>query len=236
MALQVLVVGGGRVGAELATLLLRSGHHVDVVELASDRAAALREELPAAVVSVGDGTDPSVLEAAGVRRADVVVAVTGEDARNLVVGSLARAEFEVPRTIARVVDPAHAWAFGPDLGIDVALDQAELLARLTLEEMSLGEVATLVKLRRGALTLVEERLAPGASAAGRTIGALAFPPTCLLLAVLRGDEVLRPTVTERLAVGDEVLALVHEGEVAAFAAALDGGGADRDHDGGGPAP
>jgi trk system potassium uptake protein len=223
MALQVLIVGGGRVGAVLATLLREAGHEVDLVERSPARTAELRTELPAAAVRAGDGTDPRVLEAAGVRRADVVVAVTGDDARNLVVGSLAREEFGVPRTIARVVDPAHAWAFGPDLGIDVALDQADLLARLTLEEMSLGEVATLVKLRRGALTLVEERLAPGAQAAGRTLGELPFPPTCVLLAVLRGDEVVRATRTERLAVGDEVLAIVHEGEAAAFAAALDGG-------------
>jgi trk system potassium uptake protein len=223
MALQVLIVGGGRVGAVLATLLLEAGHAVDLLELEPGRTAELLDELPGATVSAGDGTDPAVLEAAGIRRADVLVAVTGDDARNLVVGSLARAEFSVPRTIARVVDPAHAWAFGPDLGVDVALDQADLLARLTLEEMSLGEVATLVKLRRGALTLVEERLAPGAAAAGRTLGELAFPSTCVLLAVLRGDEVLRATTTERLVVGDEVLAIVHEGEATAFAAVLDGG-------------
>jgi trk system potassium uptake protein len=227
MALQVLVVGGGRVGAALATLLLGSGHQVDIVELQAERASELTDELPGARVSVGDGTDPSVLEAAGIRRADVLVAVTGEDARNLVVGSLARAEFGVPRTIARVVDPSHAWAFGPELGVDVALDQADLLARLTLEEMSLGEVAALVKLRRGALTLVEERLAPGAKAAGRTIGELHLPSTCVLLAVLRGDEVLSAAASERLAVGDEILALVHEGEAADLAQVLDGTGPGR---------
>jgi trk system potassium uptake protein len=221
MSLQVFVVGGGRVGTALVTLLIEAGHRVDLVELRADTAAGIVSTLPDVAVTVGDGTDPSVLEAAGIRRADVVVAGTGDDARNLVISSLARSEFRVPRTIARVVDPSHAWAFGPDLGVDVALDQAVLLARLTLEEMSLGEVATLVKLRRGALTLVEERLAPGAQAAGRAIGELELPTTCVLLAVLREDAVLPPDPSERLAVGDEVLAVVHEGEAAAFAAALD---------------
>jgi trk system potassium uptake protein len=119
-----------------------------------------------------------------------VAAVTGDDARNLVVCSLARAEFDVPRTIARVVDPAHAWAFGPDLGVDVALDQADLLARLTLEEMSLGEVATLVKLRRGSSPSSRNGWRRDSRAVGRTIGELELPPTGVLLAVLRGEEVL----------------------------------------------
>jgi trk system potassium uptake protein len=222
MTLQVLVVGGGRVGAALATLLLDAGHRVAVVERRAEVAAALTAELPEAEVTAADGTDPTVLEAAGIRRADVLAAVTGDDARNLVVCSLARSEFEVARTIARIVDPSHAWAFGPDLGVDVALDQADLLARLTLEEMSLGEVATLVKLRRGALSLVEERLVEGARAVGRTIDSLDLPPTGVLLAVLRGDEVLPAASSLRLEVGDEVLAVVHADEVGALASALDG--------------
>jgi trk system potassium uptake protein len=224
MSLQVLIIGGGRVGAALATLLLDAEHRVALVEARADVAAGLEREVPGAAFTVADGTDPSVLEAAGIRRADVVVAVTGDDACNLVICSLARAEFEVPRTIARVVDPSHAWAFGRDLGVDVALDQADLLARLTLEEMSLGEVATLVKLRRGALTLVEERLAPGARAVGRTLEDLDLPPSGVLLGVLRRDEILPALPAHRLEVGDEVLAVVHAGEVAALAAALDGEG------------
>jgi trk system potassium uptake protein len=224
MSLQVLVVGGGRVGSALASLLLEAGHQVDLIDRGTDAMAYLIGELPSARLTLADGTDPAVLEAAGVRRADVVVAVTGDDARNLVICSLARSEFEVPRTIARVVDPAHAWSFTPELGVDVALDQADLLARLTLEEMSLGEVATLVKLRRGDLTLVEERLAEGARAVGRAIGELDLPSTGILLGVLRGDEILAALPDRRLEAGDEVLAVVHAGEVAALAAALDGAG------------
>jgi trk system potassium uptake protein len=224
MTLQVLVVGGGRVGAALATLLHDGGHAVTVLERRADTAASLAGELPGVTVVHADGADPSALEAAGIRRADATVAVTGDDARNLVVSSLARSEFEVPRTIARVVDPAHAWAFGPHLGVDVALDQADLLARLTLEEMSLGEVATLVKLRRGDLTLVEERLSAAAGSVGRTIAELDLPPSCLLVGILRGDEVVGARPGQRLEAGDEVLAIVHAGEAAALTAALDGAG------------
>jgi trk system potassium uptake protein len=227
MSDHVLIVGGGRVGAALATLLVEASHHVVVIERQPETAEALVAALPAATVVPGDGSDPSTLEAAGIRRADVVAAVTGDDARNLVVCALARAEFEVPRTIARVVDPSHAWAFGPDLGVDAALDQADLLARLTLEEMSLGEVATLMKLRRGALTLVEERLDEHDHAVGRTIAELGLPPAVVLLGVLRGDTVLAAVPDRRLQPGDEVLAVVHAGEVAMLAAALTGDGPSR---------
>jgi trk system potassium uptake protein len=224
MTLQVLVVGGGRVGAALASLLHEGGHEVTVIERAAATAAALAGELVGAGVVHADGADPAVLEAAGIRRADTTVAVTGDDARNLVICSLARSEFEVPRTVARVVDPAHAWAFGPELGVDVALDQADLLARLTLEEMSLGEVATLVKLRRGDLTLVEERLPATARSVGSTLAELDLPPSCVLVGIIRDDEVVAARPGERLEAGDEVLAIVHAGEAAALTAALDGAG------------
>jgi trk system potassium uptake protein len=223
----VIVVGGGRVGAALARLLVATSYEVVVLEQDREKAELLGAGAPEVTVIVGDGSDPATLEAAGARRAAVVAAVSGDDARNLVVCSLARSEFDVPRTIARVVDPSHAWAFGPDLGVDAALDQADLLARLTLDEMSLGEVATLMKLRRGELTLVEERLVEGANAVGRTIGELELPPTVVLLGVLRGETVLPATPEQRLRSGDEVLAVVHSGEAGVLQAALDGDGAGR---------
>lgn len=222
MTLKVMVVGGGRVGAALTRLLVEAGHDVLVVEQRADRVAAVGAAVPRVRVAEIDGTDPAALEAAGIRTVDVVAAVTADDARNLLVAALARLEFAVPRTIARIIDPIHGWLFDPACGVDVSLDQADLLTRLIVEEMSLGEVATLITLRRGDLRLVEERVAVGAPADGGTIGSLDLPATCTLVAVLRGDEVLPTTDELVLHAGDEVLAVVHAGSTEWLASTLGG--------------
>jgi trk system potassium uptake protein TrkA len=128
MAMNVIVVGGGKVGSYLAALLLSAGHKVKLVEVSPGEMPTLRRDLPPGAILAGDGTDPAVLEAAGIRHANVVAAVTGADETNLVVTSLARFEFHVPRTIARVKNPRNAWMFTPEMGVDMALNQADLSA------------------------------------------------------------------------------------------------------------
>jgi trk system potassium uptake protein len=130
----VLVVGGGRLGAALARRLHADGHEVTVVEPDGARAAAIAEAATVRVVA-GPCTDVATLEAAGVRTADVVAAVSGDDAENLVVCALARFEYGADRTIARIVDPTHGWLFDAVSGVDIALDQSELLTRLIAEEV-----------------------------------------------------------------------------------------------------
>lgn len=222
MAVTVLVVGGGRVGAALARRLAHEGHRVTVVEADPVRCTEL-VDLPADVrVVTGNGADPVVLEGVGIRTMHAIAAVTEDDARNLVIAALARFEFGVARTIARVVDPRHAWLFEPSLGVDVAVDQAEVLTRLIVEEMALGDVLTLVRLHRGDLALVEERVLDASHAAGRTIAELALSSSCALVAVLRDDEVLVARGSLRLRAGDDVLAITHASGAADLATALSG--------------
>jgi len=148
-AMLVIVVGGGRTGSHLAGLLLAGGHDVRVVEDRPDVVELLRRELPAEAIVAGDGADPDVLERAGVHGAAVVAAVTGEDEDNLVVATLARFEYAVRRVIARVNNPRNAWLYTPEMGVDAALDQADLMARLIAGEMSLGDTTIPVRQRRG---------------------------------------------------------------------------------------
>src|SRR5262245_18478879 len=138
MAKQVEIVGGGEVETYLASLLLAGGHQVTVIEVQREEIPRLQRELSTNVVTIGNGPDPAVLEAAGIRQAHVVAAVTGTGATNLVVTSLARFAFHVPRTLARVHTPKHAWMFTPAMGVDVALNQADVLAHLIAGEMSLA--------------------------------------------------------------------------------------------------
>ena len=219
---RVLVVGGGKVGTYLASLLLADGHSVTVIEGQSEEFYRLRQNLPAEVHVQGNGTDPLVLEAAGIRQADVVAAVSRADETNLVITSLARFEFNVPRTIARVNNPKNAWLFTPEMGVDVALNQADLMAHLIAEEMSLGDMMTLLKLRRGQYSIVENRVDPGAVAAGKPIRELDLPHECVLTAIFRGGELIIPRGETILQPGDEVLALVHISQLDRLASLLRG--------------
>lgn len=206
--MRVLIVGGGKVGSHLASLLLADGYEVCVVESRPGVLARLYRELPTEAVMDGDGTCQEVLERAGIRHTHVLVAVTGDDEVNLAVSMMGRLIFHVPRIIARVNNPRNAWLFTPQAGVDVALDQSDLLAKLIAEEMSLGDMMTLLKLRRGELAIVTERLEPGAKAEGQRVADLPLPPDCLLMAVMRGEEILVPRGETVLQAGDGVLALV----------------------------
>jgi trk system potassium uptake protein TrkA len=216
----VIIVGGGKTGSQVASELLKEGHQVRIVE---DRPAVLERlklELPAASVIAGDGSTPRVLEAAGVHEAQVLAAVTGADETNLVVTTLGRFEFNVPRIIARVNNPKNGWMFTPEMGVDVALNQADLMAHLILEEMSLGDMTTLLKLRKGQYSLVEEKVHPTALANGKAIRNLLLPAECVLVAIIRAGQLIIPHGDVVLQSADEVLALVHSSQMSALAAML----------------
>jgi trk system potassium uptake protein TrkA len=218
--MNVIVVGGGKVGIRLASLLLAEGNRVKLIEVEQERLPRLQQDLPAELVVIGNGTDPNVLEAAGIRQAQVVAAVTGADETNLVVTSLARFEFGVPRIIARVNNPKNAWLFTAEMGVDVALNQADLMGHLIVEEMSLGDMMTLLKLRKGEYALVEEKVHPSAIAAGRAIGELDLPAECVLTAIIRQGRLIIPRGDTVLQPADEVLAVVHTSQAVQLAALL----------------
>ena len=218
----VLVVGGGKVGSYLASLLIAEGHTVRLIEGNRAEIPRLSREFPDGVLIVGEGTDPAVLEAAGIRKADVVAAVSRADETNLVITSLARFEFNVPRTIARVNTPKNAWLFTPEMGVDVALNQADLMAHLIAEEMTLGDMMTLLKLRKGQYSIVENLVHPGSIAAGKHIRDLDLPHDCVLTAVIRKGEIIVPRGDTVLQPEDTVLALAHSSQLDRLASVLRG--------------
>jgi trk system potassium uptake protein TrkA len=172
------------------------------------------------VVLEGDGSAPSVLEAAGIEKAQVLAAVTGDDDANLVITTIARFEFGVPRVIARVNNPRNAWLFTPQMGVDVAINQADLLAKLIAEEMSLGDMMTLLKLRKGEYSVVEEKVDPRAAVVGKPVREVVLPEACTLIAVIRKGELIVPHGDTVFQPVDEVLALVHGSALAELAALL----------------
>jgi len=220
MVMSVIVIGGGKVGTRLASLLLAEGHKVKVIEVRREEIERLEDELSKEAVLHGSGTDPNVLEAAGIRQAQVLAAVSGDDEVNLVAASLARFEFSVPRIIGRVNNPKNAWLYTAEMGIDVALNQADLMAHLVAEEMSLGDMMTLLKLRKGQFSLVEEKVDPTSPAAGRPLRDLHLPEECVLAAIIRKGQLIIPRGDVVLQPADEVLAVVHASKAAALAALL----------------
>ncbi len=216
----VVIVGGGNTGSYLAKLLLEGGHTIKVIEERPSVLERIKEEISAEFVLAGDGSSPQILEQAGISEANVLAAVTGSDETNLVITSLARFEFNVPRVIARLNNPKNAWLFTPEMGVDVFLNQADILARLVAEEMSLGDMMTLLKLRKGEYSLVEEKVHPLSPAAGRSLRELKMPDECVVVAVLRKNQLLIPHGDTVLQPADEVLALVHASEVGVLAVLL----------------
>ena len=216
----VIIVCGGKTGSSVAELLLKEKQRVIVIEHRRDIIERLREELPLESVFEGDASLPSALEEAGIAEANVVAAVTGEDEANLVVCTLARFEYNVPRIIARVNNPKNAWLFTPEMGVDVALNEADMMAHLVAEEMSLGDMMTLLKFRKGQYALVEEKVHPMALATNKAIRDLELPPRCVLAAVIRKGELIIPRGDVTLQPADEIIALVHSAETQALASLL----------------
>jgi len=218
--MKVIIVGGGNTGSYLAHMLLENGHTVRVVEERPALLEKLRSELPAECVVAGDGASPLLLEAAGAREANVLAAVTGSDETNLVITSLARFEFNIQRVIGRVNNPKNAWLFTKEMGVDAALNQADVLAHLVAEEMSLGDMMTLLKLRRGEYSLVEEKVHPQSVVAGKKLKEISLPKECTITAVIRANRTLIPHGETQLQPADEVLALVHQQYLSEFASLL----------------
>lgn len=203
----VLIGGGGRTGAQLAALLLAQNHQVHLVEDRRDILARLHRELPTEVIFEGYPTDPLTLEQAGIQRAEMLAACTGDDADNLAICFLARSRYNVPRTIARINNPRNAWLFDQKFHVDAAVNQAEIMASLIEEEMPPGAMMTLLKLHRGHYSLVEERIPAGAPAIGVSIIDLALPRECVIAAIIRRGEIVMPRGLTTLEEGDEVLAV-----------------------------
>lgn len=203
----VMVAGGGRTGSQLARVLVKQNFEVRVVDNRKEVLARIHRELPTEVIFEGDPTDLKLLEQAGISRADVMAAVTTSDEDNLVLCYIAREIYGVRRTIARVNNPRNAWLFNDMFHVDVSVNQSEIMAHLIEEEMSMGDMMTLLKLKRGNYSLVEEKIPEGALAIGVSIKDLKLPEHCVIAAIIRKGEVMIPRGMTVFEQGDEVLAI-----------------------------
>ncbi len=201
----VVIVGAGKVGYFLAKRMLLGKHSVSVV----DKDKAICEEIAKqidALVIHGDGCDPRILEEAGVSRADVLAAVSGDDEDNLIICQLAKEKFNVKRTVARVNNPDNEHTFA-ELGIDVPIDSTKIIAKIIEEEVSFSDFVNLMSFKRGKLAIVRVDLPENSPVINKLIQDIKLPNDSVLVSLVRGEEVIVPKGNTVLQQGDDIIAL-----------------------------
>lgn len=203
--MRVIIVGAGSVGRSIAQELLTNEHEVLLIDKASDEERAA--DLPDATWLAGDACEISTLQEAEVRTGDVVVAATGDDKANLVVSLLAKTEFGVPRTVARVNNPKNEWMFDESWGVDVAVSTPRLMTALVEEAVSVGDLVRIFDFRQGSASMAGITLPADSADVGRRVGDIDFPDDTLLVAIIRDSRPIGPTADDALEAHDELLFL-----------------------------
>jgi trk system potassium uptake protein len=202
----VLIVGAGKVGLNVGRSLTLLGHDFVVIEQRRSRFDLLEDEL-AEHLLFGDGTELWTLESAGIAKADLVVAVTGDDEDNIVIALLARHEYGVPKVVARVNDPRNQQSF--DLfDVDATVCATSLVVSLIQHELPVHQFVPLLSLRREGLEMAEIAVSHDSPVAYLPVGEVVLPPGVLIGAVLREGEALHPASDEELRPGDHLLCLL----------------------------
>lgn len=203
--MRIVVVGAGKVGYNLVKSLYHNGHSVSVIEKRRELCERLAEELPVLVIH-GDASELERLVEAGCEEADALAGVTGTDQENLVVCQLAKKNFGIPKTIARINNPKNEPIFQV-LGVDIIVSATTILTTLIEKEVTLDRLKTLAVFEHGLMTLNELELPSDSPAAGMSISEIDFPPDSLLIGILRHGHAIFPRGNTILEPGDGVIAV-----------------------------
>jgi len=202
--MRAVITGGGVLGQEMARALANATNEVTLVEADDELVARLREHTKAQIVH-GDACDPAILEQAGTLKADIVVAVTGDDEDNLVTALLAKRYFDVPKVVARVNNPENEWLFTDAWGVDVAVSSSSTLLSLIQEATGSAETVNLLRLDNAGVNLIETSLNDLSLAVGMKLAEVHLPPGTVVATVVRNGEPHVPDGNFVFAAGDEIL-------------------------------
>jgi trk system potassium uptake protein TrkA len=217
----IIVVGGGRVGYYLAKALLDEGHEVLILEKSAPIATIVSDELGSICVR-GDGCEATTLASVGTNRADMLIAVTGDDEDNLVACQVARHMFNVPRTVARIRNPKNEKILKL-LGIDVIVNTTKLILESIEEEVPTHTLTHLRDIRDKGLGIVEVKIPPDASTIGKSIKELSLPEGSVLSLVIRkARKPIVPSGATILQAEDQIIAVTTPESEEALRATLSG--------------
>lgn len=217
----IIVVGGGRLGYYLTKALLDEGHEVLIIERDAAISQTINNEL-GSVCLRGDGCEAMTLAQAGTSRADMLIAVTGEDEDNLVACQVAKYKFEVPRTIARARNPKNEALF-KQLGVDVAVSSTSIILEHIKHEVPSHPLMHLLTIQEKGLEIVEVTILPDSTTIGKQVRELSLPPESILSLIIRKER--KPTVptgNTTLHEGDQIIAVTRPESVEALKSALTG--------------
>jgi trk system potassium uptake protein len=216
----LIIIGGGQVGFHLARALLAEGHEVLVVEKNLSVSQAIANELGTSAALHGDGCEVTTLAEAGTSRADMLLAVTGDDEDNLVACQIAKHKFAVPRTIARVRNPRHELLFRK-LGVDVTVSSTSIILEHIEHEMPSHPLMHLMLMRDRGLEIVEVTIPAGSKSAGRQVRDLNIPPdTMLSLLIRKAQKPIMPNGDTVIEAEDQIIAVTPPSSEAALRAVL----------------
>jgi len=217
----IIVIGGGKVGYYLARALLDEGHEILVVEKDADRTKFICNELGSVCVR-GDGCEVATLTEVGTGRADMFIAVTGDDEDNLVACQVAKHKFNVPRTIARINNPKNETIF-KELGIDVTVSSTNIILESIEEEVPTHPLTHLLDIRDRGLEIVEVKIPPDSKTVGKLVKELSLPPESKLFLIIPKQEKPHvPTANTVLQAEDQIIAVTTPDSEEALRTALRG--------------
>jgi trk system potassium uptake protein len=205
----VVIVGAGKVGWNLARELINKRHEVTVIESDQHRYAVVEQELEHSAM-YGDGSELWVLERSGIERADLVVAVTGDDEDNILISQVAREKYGVARVVARCNNPRNLQHFEL-LGVKPAISATDLILRLIEHEVPKYGLVHLLDLPEERLEIIELVVSDDAPAAGTPVSELDMPEGALVISVLRDGTGFVPKADTVVEAGDEVLVVLDPG-------------------------
>lgn len=207
----IIIGGGGDIGYYLTKSLLSHGQEVLLIEKGSSRFTSLSEELGTSVFR-GDACEARTMEEVGASRADVVIAVTGDDEDNLVICQMSKKRFKVGRTIARVNNPKHTELFHK-LGIDVTVSPTKAILSLIESELPSSRFVQLMTLKNAGLEIVELRVPAGSPMADKLLRDTHLPRSSNIVLILRDKDFIVPSADTQILANDDIYALVtREGE------------------------